>query len=265
MIAEISFGKYRYAHILSRTPNKHDFEKHLHNLYEILFVKEGCHEYFIDNKKILFKPYDLIIVPPGTFHFINIISDQPYERHVLNFSEDGLPKELLDRIFEDSKHFSLAADDTICGIFERLDRYAAKFQGEEQRLICHATLLELLLNISTLKESESNQCQYIDGFLEKILKYIDDNLAEIENVEEIANYMFISKSHLFSSFKKAMGVSLMHYIKNKRIFHAQALLKSGVPPTKAYLQCGFKDYSTFYRCYCKFVGSPPSMIFGSDN
>ncbi|MBQ2742579.1 MAG: AraC family transcriptional regulator [Oscillospiraceae bacterium] len=31
------------------------------------------------------------------------------------------------------------------------------------------------------------------------------------------------------------------------------------PPTKIYLDCGYRDYASFYRAFVKMFGYPPSQ------
>lgn len=260
MEKEISFDKFRYAHMRSDNPQKEDFIRHMHNLYEIMFIVDGSHEYVVDNKKFIFKPMDLLIVPPKKFHFINITSNSPYERHVLNFSEDELPQPLLDKVFKKSRQFSLTKDSEICRIFRSFDDYSDRFEIQERMAVAKCLLLELLINISDLKEQDKKEHIYYDTFLSKILKYIDEHLNDIENADQIAANLFVSKSYLFFYFKKAIGIPIMQFVNNKRIMHAQTLLKTGELPTKVYSKCGFKDYTTFYRSCYKYIGVPPSKI-----
>lgn len=263
MEKEITFGNFRYAYVRTEDPLKQDFARHMHNLYEIIFIVDGNHEYVVDNKKFVFKPFDLLIVPPKKFHFVNILPHSPYERHVLNFNEDGLPQYLLNKIFNKSKQFSFTKDNDVVRIFNTFADYSERFGPQERILAAQSLLLELLVILYDIKEHDTKEYIYYDPLLSRILNYIDLNLNSIECVDQIAGDLFISKSYLFYYFKKTMGITLMQFINNKRVMHAQSLLKTGQHPTKIYEKCGFKDYSSFYRSYCKIIGFPPSQSYGS--
>lgn len=47
------------------------------------------------------------------------------------------------------------------------------------------------------------------------------------------------------------------YIHAKRLFYAKQLLDLGKKPTEICYQCGYNDYSTFYRNYVKLFGFAP--------
>ena len=55
------------------------------------------------------------------------------------------------------------------------------------------------------------------------------------------------------------GYTVGEYISRKRLLRARALLKQGWPVTRAYLDSGFRDHSTFVRAYKKLFGEMPSQ------
>lgn len=48
----------------------------------------------------------------------------------------------------------------------------------------------------------------------------------------------------------------MSYVRTQKCILAQELLTRGEPATSCYLDCGFNDYSSFYRSYLKVFGHP---------
>jgi AraC-like DNA-binding protein len=57
-----------------------------------------------------------------------------------------------------------------------------------------------------------------------------------------------------------MGNTVYDYILSKRLILFNEKVKSGVPVVLASLDCGFNDYSSFYRLYKKRFGVCPSAI-----
>jgi AraC-like DNA-binding protein len=55
-----------------------------------------------------------------------------------------------------------------------------------------------------------------------------------------------------------MKISIMDYIKQKKILLAQDLIANGTKPTLAAQELGFEEYSTFFRLYKKYLGCSPS-------
>jgi AraC-like DNA-binding protein len=67
----------------------------------------------------------------------------------------------------------------------------------------------------------------------------------------------MSVSQLERVFKQATHSSVWHYITLKRLAAARERIESGSSATDASLECGFGDYSSFYRAYVKEYGRAP--------
>ncbi|GHU97759.1 AraC family transcriptional regulator [Clostridia bacterium] len=230
----------------------------MHTHYEILFLKKGNADFVMENNKFQLHEYDLLLIPPSKFHFISLAENEDYDRHVINFHETNRIKPLLNACFDSFKIFSLNESDLICDIFNRFDIYAERFKNEHLDLIINSLMTELLLNISKLKDSElSGNYSPLSKITYDAVEYINENFHSIKNIEELAGHLFTSKSYLFHVFKIEMGVTIMNYIRNKRILYAETLLNIGEKPTKIFTKCGFNDYVSFYRSYKQYMHHSP--------
>ena len=54
-----------------------------------------------------------------------------------------------------------------------------------------------------------------------------------------------------------MGISITDYISMQRIAMAKKLISQGGSASKIYSECGFNDYSSFYRAFVKNFGYSP--------
>ena len=61
-----------------------------------------------------------------------------------------------------------------------------------------------------------------------------------------------------SDIKSELMKTPKKYITEKRLLYAQNQIKKGRRPTDVSVECGFDDYTTFYRNYCAEFGRPPS-------
>lgn len=68
----------------------------------------------------------------------------------------------------------------------------------------------------------------------------------------LAERFFISTAQFNRIFKKATGSSPWEYITLKRLTAAKEKIRSGTQVTKACIDCGFGEYSVFYRAYVKY-------------
>ena len=78
-----------------------------------------------------------------------------------------------------------------------------------------------------------------------------------EALEELAEYIHMSKYHFLRKFKELTGVTVHAFVTNKRLIEACELLKAGENITQVYQTCGFTDYSSFLRNFKSTFGVSP--------
>ena len=90
-----------------------------------------------------------------------------------------------------------------------------------------------------------------------ITHYINKHLSENLTLEQLCEKFFISKAQINRNFKATLGTTVGEYILTKRLVMAKSLILQGKKPTSIFLQCGFNDYSTFFKAYKKKFGYSP--------
>ena len=58
-------------------------------------------------------------------------------------------------------------------------------------------------------------------------------------------------------FKNEMGIGIMQYVRNKKVLLANRMIREGEKPTDIYLECGFSNYTSFYRAFYAYFGASP--------
>lgn len=244
-------------------PVPSDFRMHTHESYELYGFECGSGIYRVEGTPYPLKPGDILIMRPAEAHYIEITDNAPYTRFSVHFTPA-----LLSAI--DPEGRLLAPFDNRKSGTRNLYR-AENFQTDayrvfvknmisdspDRRLQAVTNVLPLLNEISLAfhTRSEEETEKTLDN---RIIRYINRHLSESITLEEICKEFFISKSQLCRIFKKATASTVFQYITVKRLVKARQLILSGVSPTKACLQCGFQDYSSFYRAYKKQYGISPS-------
>ena len=93
----------------------------------------------------------------------------------------------------------------------------------------------------------------------KVIAYISEHLSSNLNVKLLAKTANVSPSFLTHKFPKEVGIPLHRYIVQKRMVYAKERIDLGERPSKIYVDCGYRDYSSFYKAYLNFFGVPPSQ------
>ena len=231
-------------------------EREIHPYHEILFYIDGKATFICDGFSKKLSPGSLVTVPRESYHFFKLEDPASFERLKISFNtlegfEELVRRDLgAVRIIENVDGYVGALLDSIC---ENLQKEKDKTRDSAA---LYGSLLLLLssLNIDRT-ESEESRC---DRFIPLTLEYIGKNLTASLDTENVARHIGVSPSTLSHSFKREMGISLHKYVTQKRIALAARLLEKGQSPTKIFSECGFGDYSSFYKAYVKQMGHPPS-------
>ncbi len=92
----------------------------------------------------------------------------------------------------------------------------------------------------------------------RMIAYINQNITADLSVAELSKGFYISYSQFYRLFKRLTGMTLSSYITYKRVIMARDLIQHGVKAKDAATQCGFRDYTTFYKCNYKYFKVAPS-------
>ena len=253
-----------------------DVGLHAHRNYEFYYFISGSGCYAVEGTEYSLEPGCVLVMREGEAHTARIYG-APYERICLHFAPETMPlleteiRELYRarplgkgnqyRPDERSAAFLSACMERLCRDSER--------EGYEDR--ARTVLGMLLLELYRLKqsapivtESEHESAARDDAeargnaeTVRRILAYINENLTTIKNLDVLEQEFFFSKSYINRIFKRATGSSVWDYIVLKRLLLAHALLKEGKQASIVASECGFFDYSSFYRQYRRRFGVSP--------
>ena len=257
---------FEFFHRLDEHPKVADYHMHTHDNVEVYLLLAGHGIFHIEGTAYPLSPGDVLVMRPAESHYIELTADVPYERAVINFSVDAfagidpdgvLTKAILERDagrHNQYKAFSFSGGSSM-GYWQTMmsetgDPYINLLTG----------LMGLLREIHNIFYQQDKQDTAKDLLEYRIVQYINSNIRESLTLDDICKQFFISKAQLCRLFRKTTATTVWQYITVKRLVLARQLLEQGESPTKLYSQCGFNDYSTFYRAYVKHYGCPPAQI-----
>lgn len=95
------------------------------------------------------------------------------------------------------------------------------------------------------------------NFSRNLEDYLREHLADELTAEQIASDFHISRSKLYSSCEKYLGMGIAQYIRKLRMERAKELLKqTDLTVSQIAAQTGFSDYNYFCRTFKKETGLP---------
>lgn len=259
MMTISGIGKYitLFSHSSINITSNDDFSSHLHNTNEILLFIQGDAEYTIDGRKYLLKPYDLLIIPAGTYHNLTPNTYGLYENYVINFKDDFLSPNQLKALLSQPHVFNVYNDKTLMHNFKQFDLCYEGYSEEDFVDAVECGLKQTLLHCIYSQKISSAEIERKAPIINSTINYINENLASELNANIIASALNVSASHLQNLFSKHMKIGLKQYIVQKKIIAVSSEVKNGCTIIEASSKFGFTDYSTFYRQYKKLFGSNP--------
>jgi len=101
----------------------------------------------------------------------------------------------------------------------------------------------------------------VSAVIRAAIIYANEHLLEPVTVRSIAESIFVNPSYLSSDFKQEVGESLSHYIRRKRIRHAEKLLREGNDSmADIAAACQFCSQSHFIQVFKKIRGLTPEQF-----
>lgn len=244
---------------------------HTHDYYEIYFFFGGKVSICIEREEYPLKEGDMIIIPPGTSHYPNILDQAiPYQRCVFWVSQDfcnHLRQISADLVYplqqaattgRNIYHFDFYVFNELkAKIFYLIREMRGNRFGKETSISLNVQELMLMISRSVYELDAPAQMHRGNSLFDNLLIYIDEHITEDLSLESIAKEFFISKYHVSHVFTDNLGTSLHQYIIRKRLTLCVNAILSGTDISEAYLMCGFKDYTSFYRAFKKEYGKSP--------
>lgn len=252
----IKQNDFIFNHLVYDYQDDRIFAMHSHDLYELIYVRKGQVKYSIENQIFHAKQNDLIIIQPFSYHFFQIEGSCDYEKVGILFQSSTLPVALP--FLQTATKLAISEEDIVNRIFNNLIFYYKTFSQEIFLDLLHSCAREIVYNLSLIKKGETTSSKLHPVLIQKALSFINDNLFTIQSVDEISEHLFVSKNYFSSLFTREMNISVMQYIREKRLLHARNMLLSGKKATKIFETVGYSSYTAFYRSYFSYFGSSPS-------
>ena len=208
----------------------------------------------------------------GEAHTVHPDSSVPYDRISINFSREFLAgsETILDALFchreLGKENMYLPNEDSRNLIAQCMKRICEEERGAQMGNRLLAYLQVILFELFRAKSDRASngalpQDLAVTGvsspLMRKVLTYINNNLTTITSLDVLEQKFFFSKSHINRVFKESTGSSVWGYIVLKRLLLARTMLQEGKQATLVASECGFGDYSSFYRQFKEHFGISP--------
>ncbi|MCR4956520.1 MAG: AraC family transcriptional regulator [Lachnospiraceae bacterium] len=260
---------YHFFHLNDSVGKETDF--HFHDFDKIVILISGGVNYTLEHETFSLKPWTVLAVPHHTIHKVTVDKEVPYERIIIYF--DRMYMKSLMPAFHILSSFDMAQQtggyllkpsEKECDRLKYLLEQMEAFQKDEDfgsQEYKDALMVQILITLGRMNCVGCKQSPpRYDGKIQIVLSYINEHLSEDLSVEKLADLIHLSKSYFMHLFKEQTGETVYATISQKRLLYAARLIREGMPVNNAVVECGFGDYTTFYRSFKAAFGISPSKL-----
>lgn len=243
---------------------------HFHDFYECYLLLSGTLRYQIESASFSIQPGDLLLIGPNQLHRpLFTQTDEPYERLVLWLSRSfverlSTPETDLAACFSAQR---LSANRLSAEQHEAITRQffallnATNSEQFGRDVLCSSLVTSLLVTLNRALAGRERALPRTDIRVSMLVKtissYLDAHLSEPISLDELSKTVFLSKYYLERVFRRETGVSIYQMLLQKRMIRARDLMREGLSLTLVAQQCGFSEYSGFYKAFKNEYGISP--------
>lgn len=251
------------------------FRLHSHDAMEFLVFLGGDCDYICEGNTYHLTPGDIVVVPPYAVHKANVKDFETYERIVFNISKPLLAdflsispamNESVIRHKKSGSHVIHLHSNKlleIIALFKEVSHRIKRDKGNHDFAL-HYLLFQAVQTILKLESSEPSHhiVNDPDQRLLAIIDYIERNLTAADlNLGNISKQFHLNKYYFSHYFKNNMDVSFYRYVLLKRLAIAVTMIKQNeIAMEEIAEECGFQDYSSFYRLFKKEYNISPKNL-----
>lgn len=259
-------------HLIQDRPIPGQLVYHSHqNEYEILLIQKGKGKFFVENREYTIKDKTIFIFKPHEMHMADIEFPCMYDRYTLLFSKssidaDNVPMSLLMAALTNRPigEYNCYTEEDV-----NYDLILACFQNMMEpdfSILKLTTIAHLYPVLYELRKGyikhypKYSKTEIYPKLFSQALAYVNLHYAENITLETLAKEVYISKSTMHRMFIKYANTTFYKYLTRIRMLAARKLVQeTDLSFTDICQQCGFTDYSAFYRMYKNFFLTSPQL------
>lgn len=246
---------------------------HNHQHYEIYFYIQGHSRIIVEGLDLKPVRGDALIYPPGIMHRnIHLDTEIPYERFYffarreflqsISAADYDIPG-TLERMTENDHYYFHVEEEDLRQLIQMTDQVieASEQTLPAEKLMNRNRMSILLIRALTMMTSRDvmPQGEY-SRRMSAVIRYINQHAMEQLTLDQLEEVFYSSKYVLMRNFKNYTGISIHQYLLIRRILIAKELIEQGAKPKDVSEQCGFSDYSSFYRAFKARMGVSPEQF-----
>ena len=247
---------------IQHCPSTHSWGPKMRPQYHMHFILDGAGYFEIDNLLYHLKRGQIFLIPPNTVSHYYAEPSNPWTYAFISFEGNKAEQYVRQAGFHNSyvRDTILSPEQFSSLIEEMLKTHQLTITNELKRVSLLFSLFSLLTESSKTSHGVHQDHDYSsETYFEHALQYIQMNYMHPIHIQDIADYIGITRSYLFHIFTKKLHLSPQKYLLNYRVEKAKYLLASTNQLIKDIaFSVGYPDSLAFSRMFRNETGISPS-------
>ena len=236
----------------------HSFGPAVRSNYLIHYILEGKGHYRAGGKRYNLQAGQGFLIEPGTKSFCEADEEDPWTYLWVGFHGRRAEEYLRDAGLGDGRLIfcSERGEELKKLVVRMLKNYT--ITATDQFLLEGSLYLFLSILAEDTARSPAQEHGVDNMYIKKALGYIQDNYGHSIRVADIAEYVCINRSYLYTLFREHVGSSPQEYLSDYRLARAEEFLKGMELSVESVdYSCGYRDPAAFGRAFKEKNGITP--------
>lgn len=231
--------------------------------YLIHYILSGKGTYIAQNETYHLSAHQAFLILPNETTFYVADEKDPWTYIWVGFNGAKAKTYLSYANLDDTNRICIFPDSELLlgQVQNMLNAKELTYSNELKREGYLFLFLSLLINQQHVVNNDKGNYDYsYQIYVNHAIEFIEHNYHKAIKVQDLANYIGISRSHLTNCFKKALNTSPQNYLLSYRLNQACLLLKNSLLTIgEISTQVGYDDALAFSKLFKQYYGICPTL------
>ena len=244
----------------SQTEPLHSFGPAMKPHFLIHYVLQGRGLFRMDGREYPLEAGNGFLIEPGRLSFYRADEKEPWTYIWVGFSGSRAAEYVNAMgISAERPVFVSEKSDELYGIVrDMMDHNTFGMRNELRR----NGLLQVFLSVvaQSAPVAQQDEADRANQYVRRAVEFIQHNYCNPIKVTDVANFVCINRSYLYTLFENSLGMSPQQFLAAYRITKAaEMLMLPDLPVESIALSCGYQDPLVFSKAFKQARGVSPSV------